>query len=184
VITTKLEDGLKTIKEYAQKQQFMNMLGQEAFWKKNRLLLWNELAKHAVTTQADEKDHIIKTDFINTDYMIGQIAYRLKEYYAQIYEHRESNIIEGPQHYRTMDHYDYNQRDGRYKALRVRRVYPDNLEVRHADLIEFNREMEALYKKYKVKDANRLQKGKRYYDHNEAAKRLVRIHYKIGQTLY
>jgi hypothetical protein len=39
VITLTIEKGLELIREYDRKQQFMNMLGQEEYWKKNRLTL-------------------------------------------------------------------------------------------------------------------------------------------------
>ena len=69
-----LLNALETIKKYDEKQQFMNMLGQDTFWKKNRLDLWRALSQDSVEryTLKDE-DKVknvceIKMTFVLSEY--------------------------------------------------------------------------------------------------------------------
>jgi hypothetical protein len=184
-VMMKLEDGLKVIKEYDDKQRFMNMLGQEEFWKKNRLILWKQLNdiddSETIISLDIPKDNIIYSDFITTDLLLKQIGYRLESYYHDIFNKREENILD-----KTIDtcmthrdDYNYNHTHGRYKSLRTRCVSVRNLSIRHSDMEAFQRDVDALYKKYAVQNPDQLKKGKRYYSTYDLSKRMVRLYYKL-----
>jgi len=190
--TVKLEQGLKIINEYHDKQTFMNMLGQENFWKKNRLLLWKDLQavdiKDTDEYRYNEADATIETAFINTDIMINQIRYRIETYYNERFTDREENVLEQGKefNFRHTNDYHYHNTTGRQKSLRTRKVSTANISVRHADLVDFERDLDALYKKYQVKDASKLRNGKRYFDVYDVSRRLVSLYYirRNGQTDY
>ena len=190
--TVRLEQGLKTINEYHDKQKFMNMLGQENFWKKNRLLLWKDLQaldiKDTDEYRFAEADATIDTAFINTDIMINQIRYRIETYYNERFTDREEKVLEqGTEfNFRHTNDYQHNREYGRQKSLRTRKVSTANISVRHADLVNFERDLDALYKKYQVKDPSKLRNGKRYFDVYDVSRRLVSLYYirRNGQTDY
>ena len=192
--TVKLEQGLKIINEYHDKQKFMNMLGQENFWKKNRLLLWKDLQaadiKDTDEYRYNEADATIETAFINTDIMINQIRYRIETYYNERFTDREEKVLEQGKdkdfNFRHSNDYYHDREYGRTKSLRTRRVSTAVISVRHADLVNFETELNALYKKYQVKDANKLRNGKRYFDVYDVSRRLVSLYYirRNGQTDY
>ena len=182
VIIVNLEQGLKVIDAYHQKQKFMNMLGQEEFWKKNRLVLWKELnalkiPANTLTLEQKATDTIV-TDFVNTDFMLSAIKYKLADYFADQFRKREQSLLEDSELLKNSEHWDYTNNYGRYKASRVRKIYMTPFEIRHSDLQAFNTEMQALFKKYRVKDHTKLRSGKRYFDFDEAARRLVSLYYK------
>lgn len=190
--TVRLEQGLKIITEYHDKQKFMNMLGQENFWKKNRLLLWKDLQaldiKDTDEYRFAEANATIDTAFINTDIMINQIRYRIETYYNERFTDREEKVLEQGNefNFRHTNDYHYCHTNGRKKSLRTRKVSTANISVRHADLPNFERDLDALYKKYQVKDANKLRNGKRYFDVYDVSRRLVSLYYirRNGQTDY
>jgi hypothetical protein len=182
--TVRLEQALKTINEYHDKQKFMNMLGQENFWKKNRLLLWKDLValdiKDTDEYRFAERDATIETAFINTDIMINQIRHRIETYYNERFTDREEMVLEQGKefNFRHNNDYHYNSTTGyREKSLRTRKVSTGIISVRHADLKDFDRDLAALYKKYQVKDPDRLRNGKRYFDVYDVSRRLVSLYY-------
>jgi hypothetical protein len=180
-----VNDGLKVIREYDQKQKFMSMLGQEEFWKKNRLILWKQLDEmditdHILSLNIPDKN-IIHTDFINTDYMLNQIKYRLEAHYDEVYTKKEERVLSASDQTNLThrDDYNYNHTHGRHKSLRTRLVSTKNLSVRHSDMQDFNRELDALYKKYAVLNVDRLKNGKRYFDTRSVSTRFVKLYYKL-----
>lgn len=183
--TLRLEEALRCINTYNDKQKFMNMLGQEDFWKKNRLLLWKDLTALDIKDTDeykydDFKAETIQTDFINTEIMLNQIKYRLQSYYDTIFTKREESIIaEQERHFTHTDDNYYNNNIGRCKSLRTRRVNPEILSVRHADMESFNKELNALYKKYGVKDTIKIKNGKRYFNTYDLAQKMVKLYYKL-----
>lgn len=199
VITLKMEKGLELIREYDKKQRFMNMLGQEEYWKKNRLTLWKQLDDNDIFDEVKDeleelnkinksvKDKItgglIMVEFEHTQRMLEVIAYRMQTHFAEKFKHREEQeAVKGePKYFDHREEYDYDYNKGRGKSLRSRRVITKNLVVRHADLENFNREITALYDKYAVKDSSKLRKGKRYFDVNELAKRYYSKYYRMGK---
>ena len=199
VITLTIERGLELIREYDRKQQFMNMLGQEEYWKKNRLTLWKQLDDNDIFDEVKDelveitkinktmKDKItgglIMAEFEHTDYMLQKIAYRMEAHYAEKFKIREEQaaLKTEPKYFSHQEDYNYDYTNGRGKSLRSRRIITQNLIVRHADMENFNREMTALYDRYAVKDSSKLRKGKRYFDVNELAKRYYRKYYKMGK---
>ena len=199
VITTRIEQALEVIRDYDKKQRFMNMLGQEEYWKKNRLILWKQLndidLTEEVKAELEElnkinksmKDKItgglIMVEFEHTERMLEVIAYRMEAHYAEKFKTREelAALNTEPKYFSHQEDYSWDKWDGRGKSLRSRRVMTQNLVVRHADLENFNREITALYDKYAVKDSSKLRKGKRYFDVNELAKRYYRRYYKMGK---
>jgi hypothetical protein len=199
VITLTMERGLEIIREYDKKQRFMNILGQEEYWKKNRLTLWKELNNNDVVeevkTELEELNKINKSvrdkivgglmmvEFEHTERMLVLIAYRMEEHLAAKFRTREEQaaLKTEAKYFSHQEDYHYDYNTGRGKSLRSRRVMPQYIIVRHADLENFNREMTALYDKYGVKDSSKLRKGKRYFDVNELAKRYYRKYYKMGK---
>jgi hypothetical protein len=199
VITLTMERGLEIIREYDKKQRFMNILGQEEYWKKNRLTLWKELNNNdvieEVKTELEELNKINKSvrdkivgglmmvEFEHTERMLELIAYRMEEHLAAKFKTREEQaaLKTEAKYFSHQEDYNYDYNTGRGKSLRSRRVMTQNIIVRHADLENFNREMTALYDKYGVKDSSKLRKGKRYFDVNELAKRYYRKYYKMGK---
>lgn len=199
VITTRIEPALKLIREYDKKQNFMNMLGQDEFWKKNRLTLWKQLNEidiyDEIKTDIDELNKINKSvkekingglimvEFEHTERMLYVIAYRMEIHLSEKFKIREEQaaLKEEPKYFNHQEDYNFDYTNGRGKSLRARRIITQNLVVRHADLENFNREITALYDKYAVKDASKLRKGRRYFDVNELAKRYYNRYYKMGK---
>jgi hypothetical protein len=199
VITLTIEKGLELIREYDRKQQFMNMLGQEEYWKKNRLTLWKQLDDNDIFDEVKDelaelnkinksmKDKIVgglvMVEFEHTERMLQVIAYRMETHFAERFRTKEEDeaLKEEPKYFDHREEYDYDYTRGRGKNLRARRVTTKNLVVRHADLENFNKEITALYERYGVKDASKLRKGKRYFDVNELAKRYYSRYYKMGK---
>lgn len=189
-ITLRMQDALQVINAYNDKQKFMNALGQEDFWKKNRLLLWKELGTLDIKDTDDykfgEEDATITTDFITTDRMLGQIAYRLGDYYNARFAKREDSVMKETNAIRDMNDYYFDDEHGRTKSLRTRRVSPSIISVQHADVENFRQELEALYNKYQVEEIEKVDNGKRYFDTYEVSRRLVSLYYvrQNGRTDY
>ena len=199
VITVRIEPALKLIREYDKKQNFMNMLGQDEFWKKNRLTLWKQLNEITITDDENKEleelnkinksvkekiiGGLIMVEFEHTQRMLNAIAYRVETNLSERFRIREEQaaLKTEPIYFTHHEDYNFDYTNGRGKALRSRRIHTQNLVVRHADLENFNREITALYKKYAVKDSSKLRNGRRYFDTNELAKRYYSRYYNMGK---
>jgi hypothetical protein len=118
--------------------------------------------------------------------MLGQIAYRLGDYYNTRFAKREDSVMKETNAIRDMNDYYYDDEHGRTKSLRTRRVSPSIISVQHADVENFRQELEALYNKYQVEEIEKVENGKRYFDTYEVSRRLVSLYYvrQNGRTDY
>lgn len=169
-IVVALETGLATIKKYDEKQQFMNMLGQENFWKKNRLDLWAALKQEDVAQP--DPDHIMLNSiaFQNTPVMLSTIKERLK--------HETEILIQEQRKIKTTscgydDWCNIYERGERQFVTRAVRIDVPNHYIRTEDLPAFDQELAKLLAKYVVKDPLRLRNGRKRFNFRTVANRYV-----------
>jgi len=89
---------MNRIKTYDEKQSFMNMLGQDTFWKKNRLDLWSALKSTSIDDQVfntipdDDRIYISRIPFKHTTHMLNDIKIELADVVSKlITERRQLN---------------------------------------------------------------------------------------------
>lgn len=166
--------ALNIIKNYDEKQQFMNMLGQDTFWKKNRLDLWNALKTLEIDDYALQQDTdtiwLNNVAFQNTPIMLRTIKDRLT--------HETQALIEQRRQIKTTgcSYSDYNhiyQNGERTFVDRAVRIDVPNHYIRTEDVEKFDRELAKLLDKYIVKDPLRLRNGKRRFNFRTVANRYV-----------
>ena len=170
-IIVELASGLATIKKYDEKQQFMNMLGQENFWKKNRLDLWSALKQDEV--ELPTADHIMLNTiaFQNTPIMLPTIKERLK--------HETENLIQQHRHKFKPECWGYDdfnhiyQGGERHCVTRAVKIDVPNHYIRTEDLEKFDAELSKLLNKYIVKDPLRLKHGRQRFNFRTVANRYV-----------
>jgi hypothetical protein len=167
-----LINSLETIKKYDEKQQFMNMLGQDDFWKKNRLDLWRALKQDSVERCDVPKDAKVlpAVAFQNTPQMLPSIKERLKD-------HTEVKIQERRELPRDVCGYDswnhiYNNGERTYVSRAVKIDVPNHF-IRTEDVPAFNADLKKLLDKYVVKDPLRLKNGQRRLNFRTVANRYV-----------
>jgi len=173
--TIKLELGpaLNRIKTYDDKQKFMNMLGQDTFWKKNRLDLWSELNTIKVDDDRllDDGLWLQQVAFQNTPIMLATIKDRLKLEF-EILVQRDRKIP-------VSDYWEYNDWNNIYQngervfVTRAVRIDVPNHFIRTEDVAKFDKELAKLLDKYVVKDPLRLRNGKKRFNHRTVANRYV-----------
>lgn len=171
-IRLELGPALTTIKNYDDKQRFMNMLGQETFWKKNRLTLWTELK----TLDIDD-DRLMDTEWLpdvafqNTPIMLATLKDRLKVYCQLKIDQRRKIPTTGEWQY---DDHNFVYSNGERKFVdRAVRVKVPNHYIRTEDVAAFDRELNKLLDKYVVKDPTRLRNGKQRFDVRSVSNRYV-----------
>lgn len=173
VIKLELGPALNRIKTYDDKQKFMNMLGQDTFWKKNRLDLWTELNTIKVDDDRllDDGLWLQRVAFQNTPIMLRTIKDRLKlEFETLIQRDRKIPISDG------WEYDDWNniyQNGERVFVTRAVRIDVPNHFIRTDDVAAFDKELNKLLNKYVVKDPLRLRNGKKRFNHRTVANRYV-----------
>ena len=175
-VCIELDRALATIKKYDEKQKFMNMLGQENFWKKNRLDLWSALKQDAVdldTLKPEDKMTrfmLPEVAFQNTPIMLPTIKERLKTFIELKIE--EDRKVE-------TENWNYNDwnwiyQDGERRFVeRAVRINIPNIYIRTEDISAFNKDFNKLMNKYMVKDPLRLKNGRRRLNFRTVANRYV-----------
>jgi len=173
-ITLPLGPALNRIKTYDDKQKFMNMLGQDTFWKKNRLDLWSELNTLSIADddQALKDAMMLNTvAFQNTPIMLNTIKDRLKLEFETLVQ-RDRKIP-------VSDYWEYNDWNNIYQngervfVTRAVRIDVPNHYIRTEDVAKFDKELAKLLDKYVVKDPLRLRNGKKRFNHRTVANRYV-----------
>jgi hypothetical protein len=175
-LVLELNSALTTIKKYDEKQQFMNMLGQENFWKKNRLDLWSALKQDAIdltTLKPEDKDMrftLPAVAFQNTPKMLPSIKERLKVYFELEIQQRRA-LPEDTCKYDSWNH--IYQNGERVFVSRAVRIDVPNHYIRTEDVAKFDQELKKLLNKYVVSDPLRLKNGKRRLNFRTVANRYV-----------
>ena len=172
--TVKLELGpaMNRIKTYDDKQKFMNMLGQDTFWKKNRLDLWAELKTIDVDDDRllDDAIWLPRVAFQNTPIMLNTIKDRLKHEVQMMIEQRRKIPTT------NWDYDDYNfiyQNGERRYVDRAVKIDVPNHYIRTEDVEKFDQELAKLLDKYVVKDPTRLRNGKKRFNIRTLTNRYV-----------
>lgn len=167
-----LDKALTTIKKYDEKQQFMNMLGQDTFWKKNRLDLWSALKDDDVDKTTLPVAHFIlpQVAFQNTPIMLPTIKERLKVYFELEIQERRA-LPEDTCKYDSWNHI-YQNGERVYVSRAVKIDVPYHY-IRTDDVEKFDQELKKLLDKYVVKDPLRLKNGKRRLNFRTVANRYV-----------
>lgn len=173
-ITVELKSALNSIKSYNDKQVFMNELGQDDFWKKNRLDLWRELSALKVSEPVKPS---FTTNFVHTHIMLSSIKWSLINCYDDIYESRE-NIP--TINYSARNDFNWSKKThGHEKMSRTFRADINSMIVQHKDKLAFEQELAELFKKYAVTDSESVTAGKQYFNTHQLATRFVEMFYKI-----
>jgi len=172
VIKVELGPAMNRIKTYDDKQKFMNMLGQDTFWKKNRLDLWTELKHLDVQDDRllDDAHWLPRVAFQNTPIMLMTIKDRLKDITQQMIEQRRKIPTT------NWEYSDYNhiyQNGERRFVDRAVRIDVPNHYIRTEDVEAFDRELSKLLDKYVVKDPTRLRNGRKRFNIRTLSNRYV-----------
>ena len=173
-ITLPLGPALNRIKTYDDKQKFMNMLGQDTFWKKNRLDLWTELNTLIIPEASllQDKDATLLNNvaFQNTPIMLATIKDRLTQETQDLIEQRRAIKTQ------ACKYCDYNhiyQNGERTYVDRAVRIDVPNHYIRTEDLAKFDAELAKLLDKYIVKDPLRLRNGAQRFNIRTVSNRYV-----------
>jgi hypothetical protein len=175
-IVVEMQSALTTIKNYDQKQKFMNMLGQDAFWKKNRLDLWSALKSQSIDDQVfntisdDDRIYISRIPFKHTTHMLNDIKIELADVVSKlITERRQLNET----NWRAdQTNFIYENGERQYVSRAVRADIP-YFYVRTEDVENFDRDLNKLLTKYQVKNPLRLKHGVQRYRVSNVADRYV-----------
>ena len=173
-IVVPLSSGMERIKKYDQKQQFMNMLGQDTFWKKNRLDLWSALKELEVADylliQDNDAIMLANVAFQNTPIMLNSIKDRLKHEVEQLIQEDRDIKTTG---WTYDDHNHIYQNGEREFVNRAVRVHIPHHYIRTEDVTNFDQDFNRLLDKYAVKDPLRLKNGKKRFNFRTVANRYV-----------
>jgi hypothetical protein len=165
---------MNRIKTYDEKQSFMNMLGQDTFWKKNRLDLWNELKTLEIDDYQLQGDvdciWLTQVAFQNTPIMLATIKERLTHEVQNMIEHRR-RIPTTNWEYSDYNHI-YSNGERKYVDRAVRIDVPNHY-IRTEDVEKFDQELSKLLDKYVVKDPTRLRNGKQRFNIRTLSNRYV-----------
>lgn len=185
VIHLELSSGLETIKKYDEKQRFMNQLGQDTFWKKNRLDLWAALKEIAIDPKnlpqglsrgLHFRDAIT---FEHTDIMLRKMVYEMIIFYENKIAQQRKVDIDGM----TVRHSDWIWDDEltiRKRNTRCMSINPDYFHIRNDDLPSFQQEYQQLLAKYSVNNAARLTQGRQIFPNDDVARKFVSMAYGIS----
>ena len=182
IIHLELSSALETIKRYDDKQKFMNLLGQDTFWKKNRLDLWAALTDIAIDAKDLPQDltrglHFRDAiTFEHTDIMLRKIVYEM----IIFYENKIAKERKIEHHGLNIRHSDWiwdNELTIRKRNTRCMSVDPDYFHIRNDDMPKFQQEYQALLAKYAVDNAAQLNKGRQIFPDDDVARRYVSLAY-------
>jgi hypothetical protein len=169
-ITLPLGPALNRIKTYDDKQKFMNMLGQDTFWKKNRLDLWAELNTLVINDEDKDAVKLNNVAFQNTPIMLRTIKDRLTHETQELIEQRRQIKTE------ICSYSDYNhiyQNGERTFVDRAVRLDVPNVYIRTEDVAKVDAEIARILNKYAVKEPLRLRNGKQRFNIRTVSNRYV-----------
>lgn len=175
-IVLEMNKALTTIKKYDDKQKFMNMLGQEDFWKKNRLDLWAQLNDDAIDDEVflaiPEQDrlYISKVPFKHTSQMLQYIKTELSNAIDNKIQKRRR--VE-PEHWHVDNNNNIYENGERHFVTRAVRADVPYFFIRTEDIDKFDKEFNKLMAKYEVKSPLRLKNGVQRFKVSSVANRYV-----------
>jgi hypothetical protein len=175
-IVVEMQSALTTIKNYDQKQKFMNMLGQDAFWKKNRLDLWSALKAQSIDDQTfhsipeDVRIYISRIPFKHTTHMLNDIKIELADVVSKLITERRQLNETNWRADQTNFIYENGERQYVTRAIRADIPY---FYIRTEDVENFDRDLNKLLTKYQVKNPLRLKNGAQRYRVTNVADRYV-----------
>ena len=184
-IVLEMNKALITIKKYDDKQRFMNMLGQENFWKKNRLELWAQLNDDAIDNDtflaipADDKIYISQVPFKHTTQMLNYIKIELSNEIDNMIQRKRK--VE-PEHWNIDNNNSIYSNGERHFVSRAVRADVPYFYIRTEDIDKFDREFSKLMTKYMVKDPLRLKNGAQRFKASTVAKRYVERVFGFART--
>lgn len=184
-IVLEMNTALMTIKKYDEKQRFMTMLGQDTFWKKNRLDLWAQLKDDAISDEAflaipvEDRIYISRVPFKHTNHMLNDIKIELSnEIDKMVSKGREHAVenwrVDGVNHI-----YENGERQYVSRAIRADIPY---FYVRNEDVEQFDKEFNKLLNKYKVMNPLRLKNGAQRFKSSSVSKRYVERYFGFERT--
>jgi hypothetical protein len=184
-IVVEMNKALTTIKKYDEKQRFMNLLGQEDFWKKNRLELWAQLTQDAVSDEAflaiaeQDRLYISRVPFKHTQHMLNDIKIELSNEADKLVVKSREQPVENWRVDGSNNIYENGERHWVSRAVRADVPY---FYVRTEDIENFNRDFNRLLNKYAVKNPLRLKNGVRRFKTSSVAKRYVERYFGFART--
>lgn len=174
-ITVHFNTALDIIQGYHRQQEFMSTLGQEDYWKKNRLTLWRDLK--AIQTHGEHS--VFYLQFVNSEQLLPQIRWNLVDHYQKVYRDREETQC-NLYYSRDIHHWGKHNRSSD-KHPRVFRADIKHLQIAHSQRVEFEGELRALFEKYNCQDLDQELSGKQYFNPIALASRYVSMYYKIKE---
>ena len=184
-IVLEMNKALTTIKKYDDKQKFMNMLGQENFWKKNRLDLWAQLNDDAIDNEvflaipADDRLYISRVPFKHTTQMLNYIKAELSAEIQKLVDKNREHAVENWRVDGVNHIYENGERQYVSRAIRADVPY---FYIRTEDVDKFDKDFNKLLNKYKVMNPLRLKNGVRRYKTSSVAKRYVERYFGFERT--
>ena len=184
-IVLEMNKALTTIKKYDDKQRFMNILGQEDFWKKNRLELWAQLKQDAVSDDAflaiaeQDRLYISRVPFKHTTQMLNYIKIELSNEANNLVVKSREQPVENWRVDGSNNIYENGERHWVSRAIRADIPY---FYVRTEDIEDFDRDFNRLLNKYAVKNPLRLKNGVRRFKTSSVAKRYVERYFGFERT--
>jgi hypothetical protein len=154
----------------------MNMLGQDNFWKKNRLDLWAQLNDDALSEEAylaipvDDKMIISGVPFKHTSQMLNYIKAELSNAIdSKIQKRRRIQ----PEHWNVDNNNNIYENGERHYVTRAVRADVPYFFIRTEDIDKFDQEFNKLMAKYMVKSPLRLRNGAQRFKVKTVANRYV-----------
>lgn len=175
-IVLEMNKALITIKKYDDKQKFMNMLGQDNFWKKNRLDLWAQLNDDAIDNEVflaidpETRLYISRVPFKHTSQMLQYIKIELSNAIDSKIQKRRR--VE-PEHWNIDNNNNIYENGERHYVTRAVRADVPYFFIRTEDIDKFDKEFNKLMAKYEVKSPLRLKNGVQRFKVSSVANRYV-----------
>ena len=175
-IVLEMNKALTTIKKYDEKQRFMTMLGQDTFWKKNRLDLWAALCEDSIDNDVflaidpEQRLYISRVPFKHTNHMLNDIKIELSNEVDKLITKRRQYNVSGWGVDQTNTIYENGLRHFVTRAIRADIPY---FYIRNEDVEQFDQEFNKLLAKYSVKNPLRLKNGAQRYRVKSVANRYV-----------
>jgi hypothetical protein len=163
----------------------MNMLGQENFWKKNRLDLWAQLNDDAIDDEvflaipADVKFYISKVPFKHTTQMLNYIKAELS---AEFDRHITRRRKVEPEHWNVDNNNNIYENGERHYVTRAVRADVPYFFIRTEDIDKFDQEFNKLMAKYLVKSPLRLRNGAQRFKVSSVANRYVERYFGFARA--
>jgi hypothetical protein len=163
----------------------MNMLGQENFWKKNRLDLWAQLKQDSIDDDVflaidpDTRLYISRVPFKHTNHMLNDIKIELSNEVEKRIQQSRNIVVENWRVDGVNHIYENGERHYVSRAIRADIPY---FYVRTEDVENFDREFNKLLSKYAVKNPLRLKNGAQRFKSSSVSKRYVERYFGFERT--